>query len=120
VGKDPGFPDGVSGAMLMKRMIRQVDMLGVERVLKNALRVTRSGEGFRVSTDELEYFGRSLIIATGSSPINMDVPGEKEYRGRGIYYCAHYDAPVFRRKSQGQRDRRKVGLHAALCVPPRR
>ena len=42
-----------------------------------------------------EYASKALIIATGSSPINMDVPGEKEFRGQGIYYCAHCDAPVF-------------------------
>ena len=119
VGNYPGFPEGVSGAMLMMSMIRQVDVLGVERVLKNALRVTRSGEGFRVSTDEQEYTGRSLIVATGSSPINMDVPGEKEYRGRGIYYCAHCDAPVFQAMKKAKASVIGGGnsaLHTALYV----
>ena len=50
VGNYPGFPDGVSGAMLMMSIVRQVDVLGVERVLKNALRVKRTGEGLGVQT----------------------------------------------------------------------
>jgi len=119
VGNYPGFPEGVSGAMLMMSMIRQVDVLGVERVLKNALRVAKAGEGIRVSTDEQEYTGRSLIVATGSSPINMDVPGEKEYRGKGIYYCAHCDAPVFQAMKKAKASVIGGGnsaLHTALYV----
>jgi thioredoxin reductase (NADPH) len=119
VGNYPGFPDGVSGAMLMMSMIRQVDVLGVDRVLKNALQVERTGEGFRVQTDEQEYTGRSLIIATGSSPVNLDVPGEKEYRGKGIYYCAHCDAPVFQALKKAKASVIGGGnsaLHTALYV----
>lgn len=119
VGNYPGFPDGVSGAMLMMSMIRQVDVLGVERVLKNALQVSRAGERIRVKADEQEFTGRSLIIATGSSPINMDVPGEKEYRGKGIYYCAHCDAPVFQAMKKARASVIGGGnsaLHTALYV----
>ena len=60
-----------------------------------------------------------MIIATGSSPINMDVPGEKEYRGKGIYYCAHCDAPVFQAMKKAKASVIGGGnsaLHTALYV----
>ncbi len=95
IGNYPGFPQGVPGAQLMTSMIMQVNLLGVEMVHQNAAKLSFLESGQKVFLDGEEYASKALIVATGSSPINMDVPGEKEFRGHGIYYCAHCDAPVF-------------------------
>jgi thioredoxin reductase (NADPH) len=95
IGNYPGFPQGVPGAQLMTSMIMQVNLLGVEMVHQNAVRISFLERGQKVFSEGEEYASKAIIIATGSSPINMDVPGEKEFRGQGIYYCAHCDAPVF-------------------------
>lgn len=95
IGNYPGFAQGVPGAQLMMGMIMQVDGLGVERMLENALQISFQAGGQTITTQGGHYLSKALIIATGSSPINMDVPGEKEFRSQGIYYCAHCDAPVF-------------------------
>jgi thioredoxin reductase (NADPH) len=119
IGNFPGFPQGVPGAQLMMSWVMQVDLLGVERVLQDAIRVSlRDGKKI-VTTAEEEYAARALIIATGSSPINMDVPGEKEYRSKGIYYCAHCDAPVFQAMKKSKAAVIGGGnsaLHTALYV----
>lgn len=95
IGNYPGFPQGVPGAQLMTSMIMQVNLLGVDMIHQNAVGISFLENSQKVFSDDQEYASKTLIIATGSSPINMDVPGEKEFRGQGVYYCAHCDAPVF-------------------------
>ncbi|MBA4393344.1 MAG: thioredoxin-disulfide reductase [Desulfobacca sp.] len=119
IGNYPGFPQGVPGAQLMMGMLMQVDGLGVERILENADRVSFQVGGQTVNTKEAQYNSKALIIATGSSPINMDVPGEKEFRNNGIYYCAHCDAPVFQATHKSKASVIGGGnsaLHTALYV----
>lgn len=119
IGNYPGFPQGVPGAQLMMSWVMQVDLLGVERVLQDVLRVSLTAPEKIAATAEEEYAARALIVATGSSPINMDVPGEREYRDRGIYYCAHCDAPVFQAMKKTRASVIGGGnsaLHTALYV----
>jgi thioredoxin reductase (NADPH) len=119
IGNFPGFPQGVPGAQLMMNWVMQVDLLGVERVLQDAVRVSWKDREKTVTTAEEEYAAPALIVATGSSPINMDVPGEKEYRSKGIYYCAHCDAPVFQAMKKSKAAVIGGGnsaLHTALYV----
>jgi len=56
-------------------------------------------EGFAVTTDrDGEAKGRAVIVASGKVPRMLGVPGEKEYRGRGVAYCSTCDAPLFRNR----------------------
>lgn len=96
IGNYPGFPGGVTGAQLMTGMLQQVSDLDVEMVWENATALHLGRRSMRVLVESREYFCRALIVATGSDPIPLEVPGAKQYEGRGIYYCAHCDAPVFR------------------------
>jgi thioredoxin reductase (NADPH) len=96
IGNFPGFPGGVTGAQLMMGMLKQVDDLGPARIGKNAKRISLQKKRFQVFTDEENYLGKTLIVATGSDPLHLGVPGEDEFYGKGVYHCAHCDAPVFR------------------------
>ncbi len=96
IGNYPGFPGGVTGAQLMTSMLQQVSDLDVDRVWENATAVHLGKQSQRVLVGSQEYLSGALIVATGSDPIPLEVPGAEKYEGRGIYYCAHCDAPVFR------------------------
>ncbi len=96
IGNYPGFPGGVTGAQLMTGMLHQVSDLEVDRVWEDATALELGRDFKEVLVGKQKYLSRALILATGSEPIPLEVPGAAEYEGRGIYYCAHCDAPVFR------------------------
>jgi thioredoxin reductase (NADPH) len=95
----PGFPEPVSGAELMERVIRQAEKFGAE--LKSFQEVTAlvsEGGLFRVDVPGGKFHACSLILATGSIYRRMGVPGEDKLVGRGVSFCATCDAPFFRDK----------------------
>ncbi|MGE5309089.1 MAG: NAD(P)/FAD-dependent oxidoreductase [Deltaproteobacteria bacterium] len=57
--------------------------------------VVKEGDFIRVKTDKLEYDARTVIIATGKCAAELSVPGEIEYRNKGVSYCATCDGPLF-------------------------
>jgi thioredoxin reductase (NADPH) len=79
----------------MLGMVRQTDDAGVVRLCENAERLSFEPKAIRVLIGEETHSARALIVATGSDPIPLDVPGEEEFAGKGVYYCAHCDAAVF-------------------------
>ena len=95
----PGFVDGIDGPELMQNMMKQAEKYGAEYVYENAVEVDFSGEVKTVKTDSgKEFKARSVIIATGSSPRRLHVPGEDEFYGRGVSVCATCDAAFYRDK----------------------
>lgn len=55
----------------------------------------RAGSGFAVDTDEGTCRARTVVVATGGQPVRLDVPGAESYSGRGIFYCAMCDGPLY-------------------------
>ncbi len=94
----PGFPEGVNGAELARMMQEQAERFGAKVDMDEATAVDLSHEPFKVTTYGGEYEGRALIIATGASPRKLGVPGEKEFTGRGVSYCATCDGFFYRGK----------------------
>ena len=92
----PGFPEGIQGPEMMELFRKQAARFGSEFVSGDAVRVDFSASPFGVWTDEREIRSRAVIVATGASPRTLDVPGEKEYAGRGVSYCATCDGFFFR------------------------
>ncbi|EFA22431.1 thioredoxin-disulfide reductase [Bifidobacterium gallicum] len=95
----PGFPDGILGPDLMENMQRQAERFGAEIVFDDVIDVALDGteKVVRVSGGD-EFRARALIVATGASYRHLDVPGEEEYGGRGVSYCATCDGFFFRNK----------------------
>ncbi|MFP3879404.1 MAG: FAD-dependent oxidoreductase [Dehalococcoidia bacterium] len=87
----------VEGPELMQKFEEQVKQFPLD--VKTGERVSilsRTKEGFEVRTAKDEsYQARTAVIATGKSPRQLNVPGEKELRGRGVTYCAVCDGPLF-------------------------
>ncbi len=98
VSNYPGFIDPQPGYMLSHNMSEQTKLCGT--VYKVAVDVTRVDlDKKEVIIDEYETIrARKMIIATGTSPNLMGVPGEKELKGRGISYCATCDAKYYGEK----------------------
>lgn len=94
----PGFPEGIQGPDLMTNMRKQAEHFGAEIVDMGFVSGDFSKAPFTVKTDEKEYQGQAVLIATGEDTKWLGVPGEQEKIGRGISSCAPCDAPFFRNK----------------------
>lgn len=94
----PGFPDGIKGAELADRIIRQARRYGVELLSAVAVAsIGRRGDYVLVTTKAGdEYCGRAAIIATGTSYRRLGVPGEEALIGAGIHFCATCDGPFYK------------------------
>jgi len=93
----PGFPDGISGEELAKRIIDQCKRFNVEiHEFENVVEIKIRDEDKIVKTDKAEYSAKAIIIASGSRHKRLGVPGEKEFEGRGVSYCALCDGPFFK------------------------
>ena len=99
VSNFPGFPEPQSGYMLMHYMSEQAVKAGVE--YRVAVDVTSVDLGSKeVVVDNTEKIrAKKIILSTGSSPNPLGIPGEKEYKGRGISYCATCDAKYYEGKN---------------------
>lgn len=95
----PGFPDGISGPDLVDLMMKQVDRFGLEtRTFAPVNELVLDGRIKTLKLDGGDLFANAVIVASGRSPRKMGIPGEKEFTGRGISYCATCDAPLFKEK----------------------
>jgi len=93
----PGFPDPVGGADLMERVHRQAKHFGAEISTEEEVRaIRRPGELFEIETDRGTHRACTVIVASGAVYRRLDVPGEKEFLGKGVSFCATCDAPFFR------------------------
>jgi thioredoxin reductase (NADPH) len=92
----PGFPEGVTGEELSRLMEEQAKRFGMETVIEEVVEVTLEGAEKRVRTTESTYFCKALIICTGAEYRRLGVPGEKEFAGKGVSYCATCDGAFFK------------------------
>lgn len=95
----PGFPDGVMGPDLMDAMQQQAEKFGAELIYDDVASVDFSKPVKTLTLDGGDVLSaRAVIITTGSSYRKLGVPGEEQYSGRGVSYCATCDGFFFRDK----------------------
>jgi thioredoxin reductase (NADPH) len=94
----PGFPEGISGEDLMNRFIAQAEKFGSETKYETVIGISDFGDQKMVSTRQGFHQAKSIIIATGVNRRQLSIPGEMEYKGRGVSYCAVCDGPFFKDK----------------------
>ncbi len=87
----PGFPDGISGPELAQLFQRQAEKFGARIEYDIVTEVDFSQHPFKVTTYGGTVEAKTVIISTGVAPRKLDVPGEKEFAGRGVSYCATCD-----------------------------
>lgn len=93
----PGF-DSILGPDLALKMYDGINQFGVEHGYGNVVEVKDHQDYKEVITDDASYEAKVVIIATGCEHRNLEVPGEAEYSGRGVSYCAVCDGAFFRNK----------------------
>jgi thioredoxin reductase (NADPH) len=91
IGNYPGFPEDIEGAELAQLMQKQAERFGARLEMDIVTGVDLSTRPFKVSTYGGEKEAQALIIASGASPRKLGVPGEEEFSGRGVSYCATCD-----------------------------
>jgi thioredoxin reductase (NADPH) len=97
----PGFPEGIMGPELMPKFRDQAERFGTRFITDEVTRVdfaSEPGQLHRVWIGDDEYRARSIILAMGSEPRKLGVPGENELAARGISYCATCDAAFYRER----------------------
>lgn len=95
----PGFPDGISGMELTKLMQQQAKRFGAVLDYGEVSDLqTRDDGNIELLVDGRSVLARQVIIATGSSYRQLGIPGEAEYMGRGVHYCATCDGAFYRDK----------------------
>ena len=91
----PGFEGGVDGFELGEKMQRGAERFGVETRFAEVTGVELAAVPKVIQTSEGEVRARAVVLATGASPREMGLPGERELRGRGVAYCATCDGEFF-------------------------
>jgi thioredoxin reductase (NADPH) len=94
----PGFPDGIGGIELGDLMLKQAQKFGLKTLTAEVTGLDINGRSKAVKTTEGDLTAKAVVIALGSERINLNVPGEKEYVGRGVSYCATCDAAFFKNR----------------------
>jgi len=95
----PGFTSSTCGADLAMSMREQAEKFGMETKLADVERVDLGGhEKYLYTTDGQAITGRTVILSLGASPRRLNVPGEAEFIGRGVSYCAVCDGAFFQDK----------------------
>lgn len=94
----PGFPDGIVGMELAEQLQKQAERFGAKIEYGEAESLRDEGEHKVVVIDGKDVKARSVLIATGSDYTKLGIPGEAEYYGRGVHYCATCDGAFYKEK----------------------
>lgn len=94
----PGF-ESITGIELVQKMEKHLRIQKIDIELDHVLNIKKKGNNFLVSTkSKKEFTAKTVILASGADPRPLEVPGEKEFIGRGLSYCSVCDGPMFRNK----------------------
>ncbi len=95
----PGFVDPINGFLLMNNFERQAKKFGTEiKTGYEVKKIEKQNNLFVIDTGKEVFKSKTLIISTGAKFKNIGIPGEKEFTGRGVSYCATCDGAFFRDK----------------------
>jgi thioredoxin reductase (NADPH) len=112
----PGFPAGVAGYELCPLVQEQAASHGAEFRLAEVERVAPADGAWRVATADGAYQARAVIVASGSRPRPLGVPGAERLAGRGVSHCASCDGPFFRGGTVGVVGGGDSALQEALAL----
>lgn len=94
----PGFPDGVAGTELRTKIAEELEKYNPEVTLTEVESI-EVGDPNTVTTSESQYAGRTVVLAGGARHRKLNVHGEEDYNGRGVFYCAKCDGPLYKDKT---------------------
>lgn len=89
----------ISGPDFIKSLKSQVKSLGGEITFAEVEKIEPRDDLFRLKTDSGDFFGKTVILATGSAPRKLGLENEKTFENRGLSYCATCDGPLYKDKT---------------------
>jgi thioredoxin reductase (NADPH) len=92
----PGFPEGITGFDLAELMLNQAKKYGLSTMIAEVRGLKPEGKEITVETANGDFTARAIIIAGGSTRRKLGVPGEEQFTGKGVSYCATCDSAFFR------------------------
>ena len=95
----PGFEEGVDGFDLAAKMQQQAERFGAVTEYAEVYTADLAANPKVINTSEGEYFGRTVVIATGANPRELGLPNEQSLVGRGVAYCAACDGMFYKGKT---------------------
>ena len=95
----PGFEEGIDGFELGIKMQKCAERFGAKTEYAEVKSVDFSQNIKKIKTSGENFFGKTVVIASGANPRELGLPGEKELIGKGIHYCAHCDGIFYKGKT---------------------
>ncbi len=112
----PGF-EKISGPDLVQKMEKHLKVQKIDIEINEVRKVEKKGDDFLVSTkNKKKYQARAVILASGADPRPLEVPGEKEFIGKGVSYCSVCDGPLFRDKIVAVAGGGNAGFETAIFL----
>ncbi|MBF0224457.1 MAG: thioredoxin-disulfide reductase [Desulfobacterales bacterium] len=94
----PGFPEGISGFDLAEKMMEQAKKFGLEIEYNEVLSLNLNETKKNIFLRDKTISARAIIIATGASPRKLNIPGEDDFYGKGVSFCATCDGPFYKNR----------------------
>ncbi|MGB4767998.1 MAG: FAD-dependent oxidoreductase [Candidatus Saccharimonas sp.] len=94
----PGFPEGIGGLKLAEQLEAQAKRFGADIAYGEASALRREDDCVVATIDGRDVKAQAVLVATGSDYNKLGIPGEAEYYGRGVHYCATCDGAFYRDK----------------------
>lgn len=94
----PGFKS-INAFELIGKYQEQVSSLGVKIAQEEVKRIEKTSKGFKLHCPQKNYETKTLILSIGLTPRKLNIPGEEEFSGRGVTYCANCDGPFYKNKT---------------------
>jgi alkyl hydroperoxide reductase subunit AhpF len=104
----------IAGEELAAKFYEHLKYYGFDVKLEEVKRIEPGGDIFNVKTAFANYLSKTVIVATGRRPRELNVPGEREFKNRGVTYCATCDAPLFEGMDVAVVGGGNAGLEAVL------
>lgn len=111
----PGF-EKISGQDLIKRFESHLRKQDIEIIKKEVGKIEKKGKGFLLVSGNDKYQAKAVIVCSGADPRPLEVPGEKEFIGKGVSYCSICDGPVFRDKTVAVIGAGNAGFETAVFL----
>ena len=94
----PGFPDGIGGAELADQLRAHCDRFGTDKLMAQQVTSVRAEGDYRIIRTETgdEYSARAILLSLGSTYRRLNVPGEEDFIGAGVHFCATCDGPFYK------------------------
>lgn len=94
----PGFEEGVAGLQLSQSLRKQAERFGAAIEMADVQSIRDEGRYKKVVTDQGAYAAKAVLIATGNDYKQLGIPGENDFYGRGVHFCATCDGAFYRDK----------------------